>query len=213
MFQNPSPSQTTKSLEGNVGKYRSTNCKVDQTPSALFTFFAHNQANDTQEFQSFMLSCQKGGIDTPDDDTLQSMKRAASSALSKQTSTDVKESEIKIDAHGIALGVQGVKNSATELSKRKMASNCGPTYNLNNITNHNRFVCRYLGTGIDEKGRKVQNPYQTWKGTLPSCEDSMEVSDDVEADVRRLAWEAAGGEEAQLDVNQFLCSIQSIPLG
>ena len=195
-----------------AGKYRSPNCKADQTPTSLFTFFAHNQHDKAHEFHSFMLSCQPHHLDTPDDETMKNMKRVSSMALSKQHGKEIDDKDLSIDAHGITLGLQGVKSIASEVSKRRMATNCGPTYNLNDITAHNRFTCRYLGKGLDDKGRMVQNPFQTWKGTLASCDDTLAISDDVESDIRKLAWEAAGGEEAKLDVNQFLCSIQSLPI-
>ena len=54
------------------------------------------------------------------------------------------------------------------LLKYKMAKSCGPDYNLNKITTYNKFECRYLGVGELENGKQVRNPFQTWRGTLPS---------------------------------------------
>lgn len=196
-----------------MGKYRSPNCKADEKASTLFTFFATNQNDKTHEFHSFMLSCQDSHFDTPDDVTLKNMKSVSATAMSKNHSKEVHDSDVKIDAHGIALGVQGIKASASEVSKRRMASNCASGgWKLSDVTAHNRFTCRYLGKGLDDRGRMVQNPFQTWKGSLASCDDGLMIGDDVEQDIRKLAWEAAGGEEAKLDVNQFLCSITSIPI-
>lgn len=196
-----------------LGKYRSPNCKANEKASTLFTFFAHNQHDSSQEFHSFMLSCQDSHFDTPDDVTLKNMKSVSANAMSKNHSKDVSDQDVKVDAHGIALGMQGVKATASEVSKRRMASNCASSgWNLNSVTAHNRFTCRYLGKGLDDRGRMVQNPFQTWKGSLASCDEGLMIGDDVESDIRKLAWEAAGGEEAKLDVNQFLCSITSIPI-
>lgn len=196
-----------------LSKYRSPNCKPEEKAQTLFTYFARSGKDPAHEFHSFMLSCQpKNQFSHVDMATEDNMKRVAADAISVQHGFDISASDVKIDAHGIALGVQGHKNGASEVSRRRMASNCGPTWNLNSITAYNRFTCRYLGKGVDENGRIVQNPFQTWKGTLASCDDSLRISDDVENDIRHLAWEAAGGEEAKLDVNQFLCSIQSLPI-
>lgn len=196
-----------------MAKYRSPNCTADEKPSTLFTFFAHNDHDTSQEFHSFMLSCQKDHFDTPDDTTLKNMKTVSATAMSRAHHTEVHEGDLQIDAHGIALGAQVVKASASEVSKRRMASNCASGgWKLSDVTAHNRFTCRYLGKGLDDRGRMVQNPFQTWKGSLASCDDGLMIGDDVESDIRNLAWEAAGGEEAKLDVNQFLCSIASIPI-
>ncbi len=192
-------------------QYNSPNCKAGDAPTSLFTYFAKDKNNSTHEFQSMMLSCQPHDSDTPDLSTLNSMKHIASVNIEKEYGNHVKDSDISIIANGIQMGPQGTKAKANEISKKRMASNCGPTYNLNHVTSYNRFTCRYLGTGVDEKGREVRNPFQQWKGTLPSCDSSIDISDDVEHDIRKLVWEAAGGEEAKLDINQFLCSIYSIP--
>lgn len=196
-----------------LGKYRSPNCKADEKASTLFTFFAHNQNDSSQQFHSFMLSCQDNHFDTPDDATKKNMKAIAAASMTKNHGKNVSDADISIDAHGIALGMQGVKASASEISRRRMASNCASSgWNLKSVTAHNRFTCRYLGKGLDDRGRMVQNPFQTWKGTLASCDNGLMIGDDVESDIRKLAWDAAGGEEAKLDVNQFLCSISSIPI-
>jgi hypothetical protein len=194
---------------GSNTQYKSSNCKSDEKATTLFTY--HATDNKKNEFNSMMLSCQASHLDTPDETTLRDMKQIASASINKEYGNYVTESDISIDAHGIALGNQGTKMKASEISKRRMASNCGPTYNLNHVTAYNRFTCRYLGTGVDERGREVRNPYQVWKGTLPSCDSAVEIGDDLEHDIRQLVWDAAGGEEAKLDVNQFLCSIHSIP--
>tara|TARA_B100000945_G_scaffold271800_1_gene233924 strand:- start:845 stop:1408 length:564 start_codon:yes stop_codon:yes gene_type:complete len=104
------------------------------------------------------------------------------------------------------------ENIIDNLSKYRMARSCGPDYNVNKVTSWNKFECRYLGVGEDENGRKIRNPFKTWKGTLPSCNDDIVISDELERDVRELAYHAAGGDEAKLNINEFMCSIQSIPM-
>ncbi len=160
-----------------------------------------------------MVSCQKEHLAEPDAETMQNMKDVSSVALAKQHGANIEKDDIKIDAHGIMLGTQTMKAQASEVSKHRMARNCKKTgYNLNNIVSYNKFTCRYLGEGVDDKGRKVQNPFQTWRGTLASCDDTLEISDDVEHDVRMLAWEAAGGAERKMNPDQMMCSIQSLPM-
>ena len=96
---------------------------------------------------------------------------------------------------------------------RKMASNCGPDYNLKNITSYNKWTCKYLGKGLDDEGNWVQNPFQEWKGTIASCDhDTIRITKELENDVRKLAYYAAYGDEAKLDMDKFLCTISSVPM-
>lgn len=207
----PAPHKTGDDKLPN-GRYKSPNCKGDETPSALFTFFARDKHKlDEEPYHSFMTSCQKKDLHKPDTETLAAMTHVSALELSKSLGKTVKDDDIMLEKHGIALGKSGTKHGASEISKHRMASNCGPTYNLNSVTSYNRFTCRYLGHGIVD-GQKVKNPFQTWKGTLASCDQSLKISDQLENDVKMLAWDAAGGEEAQLDPTQFLCSIHSIPI-
>ena len=201
----PSPMQLRE-------QYRSPNCKADETATTMFTYFAHDQMNPDMQFTSFMLSCQKSKLDVPDADTMKNMKAVASESISLKHNKPLSEIEVAVKAHGLSLGTQNLEKTASELSKNRMASNCAPHYNLNHVTSYNRFTCRYLGKGLDENGKMVQNPFQTWKGVLPSCDRSFDIGDDVEQDVRKLVWEAAGGLDAALDVDQFMCSIHSIPI-
>ena len=194
----------------NSVSHRSPNCSESDEPTTMYAFNASSSRASDKDVSSFMLSCQTHSKEGPDAITLDRMKTLSADAFGK-LGTDVHAGDIAITAHAIPLGMHSTKSSAEELSRRRMASNCAPHYSLREVTAYNRFECRYLGEGIDDRGRKVRNPFQTWRGTLASCDNSIEISDDVEADVRKLAWHAAGGHEAKLDVNQFLCSIQSIP--
>ena len=139
-------------------------------------------------------------------------KEAAASAMSNRTGTIISDlSKIEIDAHSIPIGKTTTQDAAADIWKRRMASNCAPHYNLNSVTNYNRFECRYLGKGVDDNGKIVQNPFKTWKGFLPSCDDGIEIPESVEEDIKKLVYHSAGGDEAKLDLNQFQCNITSIP--
>lgn len=186
---------------------KSSNCKPGEKPKTLFSFSA-TAPGSSEEYHSFMLSCQTGRDDEPDEATKKSMREVA--AQSMNTSGD----EVVLnETNAVPLGMQSLQEKAAEISRHRMASNCKPyAYELKHVTAHNRFRCRYLGGGLDEDGRRVQNPFQEWRGTLASCDDSIKVPDDVLLDVKRLAWHAAGGQEAELDLDKFHCELQSLPM-
>ena len=112
----------------------------------------------------------------------------------------------------------------SEWLSRRMAPNCAPHYNPSQVTSFNKFTCRYNGTGkvvgSDGKTYTVSNPYKEWTGTLPSCDSygstdgaqGMEISDEVMHAIKVAAYDAAGGKEAELDVDQFVCQVQSLPM-
>lgn len=195
--------------EANISHIRSGNCKPGDKPTVMFAYSAQSMSNPQMEHSSYVLSCQGTDFETADAVTLKTIENQALDKLSARFNTSVED--LDIDVQSIRLGHQQVSDAAKDVVKHRMASNCGPDYNLKNVTSYNKFQCRYLGTGVDDRGRVVRNPFQVWRGTLPSCDNSIEITDDVESDIRKLAYDAAGGDEAKLDVNQFLCTIQSIP--
>ena len=196
-----------------MSKQKSANCKPGDKPSTLFSFSA-SAPGSNEEYHSFMLSCQSERKDEPDQKTMQSMREAAAQNIAKTAGAPVSVDSVVIDqTHGVPLGMQSLKEAAAEISRHRMASNCKRFgYDLKHVTAHNRFRCRYLGGGIDEDGNHVQNPFQEWRGTLSSCDDSIKLPDDVLHDVKRLAWDAAGGDDAKLDISKFHCEIQSLPM-
>lgn len=191
-----------------MSKFHSPNCDAaNSRKRVLYTFEATN--DDTgSEMQGMITSCQPNNFETPDTLTLEHMK---SLALKHFKDEDPTADDIVLEYTNLPLGTQSVADSAKDVVKHKMASSCGPDFNLNRVTTYNTFQCNYLGTGVDDRGRRVRNPLQTWKGTLPSCDDSLEISDELENDVRKVVYDAAGGEEAQLDIDQFICRIVSLP--
>lgn len=112
----------------------------------------------------------------------------------------------------IALRAAAEQDDDAWMSKR-MASDCGPDYNPNQALIINHFECRYVGKGTLPDGRVVSNPHKVWKGRLASChaQDGLAVSDQLMRDVQKYAYHAAHGDEAKLDVSQFVCDIVSVP--
>lgn len=105
------------------------------------------------------------------------------------------------------------KHDAKEWIHRRMASNCAPRFDLNEITTINHFQCYYEGTGVID-GKRVKRPFYHIDGRLASCDgynEYMETSDEVMESIKLYAYHKAGGEEAQMDPNQFVCMVQSLP--
>lgn len=206
---------TTKSLA--VSDIRSRDCKEGQQPHVMQHYLATNSEDPLQVYQNYVMACPTTKDGTPA--TCDNVNSAVDSQTKKQMQ-DTAAKMMGVDAGKVNVSILGcndigmndVKAMSESLHRNRMATNCGPAYNLNNITNYNRFTCRYLGTGKDDKGRDVWNPFKTWSGTLPSCESSISISDQTEMDVKRLAYFGAAGDEAGLDVNKFSCDIFSVPL-
>ena len=195
-----------------AARHRSTNCADGEHPTTMFTYFAKTDGTHIKDqYQSFMLSCQKKHFEAPDAKTQSSMKSIAAEAMSSAQYT-VSPNDVKIEAYGVKLGSSNTHAGAKEVHVARMASNCGPDYKLTNVTNYNKFECRYMGEGIDDDGERVFNPFQTWKGTLPSCDDSVEIGPQLMHDIKKYAYWAADGDKAKLDVDKFMCKVYSVPL-
>ena len=108
-----------------------------------------------------------------------------------------------------------------EWISRKMTPSCkNHNWDLNSIVSYDRWTCNYVGKGtvVDKSGNKKQvyNPFKQWSGTIASCADLSETTDLSIPDstmnaVQRMAYWHADGDNADLDVDQFLCRIESIP--
>tara|TARA_B110000046_G_scaffold183338_1_gene219254 strand:- start:98 stop:685 length:588 start_codon:yes stop_codon:yes gene_type:complete len=98
---------------------------------------------------------------------------------------------------------------------RKMAPNCDPHYDVNQVTTINNWSCYYAGQGeID--GKMVTRPFARWSGRLASCDgpdEYMQTSDLLMDAVKESAYHQAGGDEAKLNKNDFVCFVQSLPHG
>ena len=186
----------------------SSNCKGDDTPTALFMYNAHlGDRGDHRSHSGSMLSCQKEtAAGRPDETTMGDMKAAYSRLVGEKD-----RSKIRIDAHAMKLESSSLADQAKSLRERRLASNCHAGARPSDTTFVNKYTCHYLGKGVDTNGREVRNPMQKWSGTLASCDRTAQVSSQTEHDVRVLAYDQAEGKEAKLNIDEFVCSISSIP--
>ena len=192
-----------------MANLKSSNCENESDrASVLFTYTANDTTDESKIYNGlpFMVSCQKSGFEKPDAITLNSMKESVATNLN----IDPKNVNVK-DVVGVTLGAQSFELAAEQIKKKGMASNCAPSFDLNAVNSYNKYQCNYLGTGIDETGREVRNPYQVWKGTLPSCEEGIGISEETMDDIRKLVFLNAGGEGSKLDIDQFVCSVAGLP--
>lgn len=117
--------------------------------------------------------------------------------------------------HAIPLSQQSTTlTSSNDFIHHRMARNCAPRFDPNEVTAFNEFRCKYSGKGLVD-GKMVHNPWKEWSGKLASCDgfrEYMEISNDVMRDIRDYVYEIAGGDEAKLDREMFTCSVQSLPM-
>ena len=105
---------------------------------------------------------------------------------------------------------------------RKMTPSCKQYgWDLQHVVSYDRWTCNYVGKGtiIDkETGEKkeVYNPFRSWSGQIASCAALNEsadlgIPDSTMKAVQKLAYYQADGDNADLDVDQFLCRVESLP--
>ena len=196
----------------NIGT--SPNCSPGTEPTALFSYAAAAEGSDKQQppmrASGFVASCQRstGGLMRPDPETLEYIKAHAA----KEMGDGVRSEDVTISSSSaMKLESTDVEAHAMRLQATRMASNCPSGARPSDATNYNKYTCRYAGVGVDDAGKKVHNPFQTWTGTLASCEQSIDISEQTLRDVQALAWHQADGRAAQLSPEKFACDIASVP--
>lgn len=109
-----------------------------------------------------------------------------------------------------------------EWINRRMTPSCKNVgWDPSQVISFDRWQCRYVGKGTttDEHGNRVEmyNPFKTWSGTIASCaaldeqHADLRIPDSTMDAVRRWAYHQADGDAHNLDVNAFVCSVDSIP--
>lgn len=197
-------------MASSLMKAESPNCTIGDNklqPTVLYTY--HSDKWDVPYLM--MASCQNNHFETPDDLTLTQMTKVSEDYVFKYKGDVINVDLSDVTYTNLPLRIEDEKPNGKQLMKYKMASSCAPYYDIKNITSYNKYTCNYLGTGKDEKGRIVKNPFKTWSGTLPSCDSSMEITDQIDHDVKRLVYERADGDASALDINEFICNISSFP--
>lgn len=162
-----------------------------------------------------MYSCKVGGVADPVEGLtwVDSVKAKTGTAGNLVERAARQKAGVGDDAQVACTIAVQPKNDGQEWLHRRMASNCAPRFDLNEITTINHFQCYYEGTGL-VNGKKVRRPFYHIDGKLASCDgynEYMETSDEVMESIKLYAWHKAGGKEAQMDPDQFVCMVQSLP--
>lgn len=103
---------------------------------------------------------------------------------------------------------------------RRMTPDCKQWgWNPSQVVSFDKWSCRYMGKGIikDNEGneRNVYNPYKSWSGTIASCAalnaQDMAIPDSTYSAVQKMAYHQADGDASQLNLDDFVCRIESLP--
>lgn len=104
---------------------------------------------------------------------------------------------------------------------RRMTPSCkNYGWDLKSVVSYDKWSCSYVGRGtvLDEDGKRqsVYNPFKRWSGTIASCASlgenaDLSIPDSTMRAVKKLAYWQADGDNAELDVDQFICRIDSLP--
>jgi hypothetical protein len=185
---------------------RSPNCQADDKETTLIKY----QSDKYDIAPQLVLSCQKEDMSQVDDVTLNHILQLSEDFVFKRNGSFSYVKKMDLDVEITKLSSKA-DITPKDLMTHKMASNCGPNFNLSDVTNHNQYSCRYLGDGIDSSGKRVRNPFKQWTGHIASCDKSLEISEQLEEDVKSIVYERAGGEDTKMNKDEFLCDIYSFP--
>lgn len=193
-------------------KLTSPNCVMEngskKDATVLYTVMFPNH----DVLPHIITSCQTDELNTPDATTKSYMRQMSEDYIFDATGLITKVNDDDLQYVSVAMQDTVSSTSGEEMMQRKMTSSCAPHYDLNRVTSYNHYSCNYLGTGIDESGRTVRNPMKTWKGMIASCDNSIEISQNTEEDIKKVVFERAGGDESKMNIDEFICNIYSIPI-
>ena len=183
----------------------SSNCSTDSRVMHVCEFsYANSSDGGAPPQKGSLLSCQPSDMDGETDaKTLRSMREMAVGAAGELAEVDPKSVSCRPMAQP-----KGIDLTGKELLEKGMASNCGPSFDLRNVSGTTDFVCRYMGTGKSDEGGAGSNPFRTWKGKIASCDagDSSQTQEDV----RKIAFEMMGGKDAGLEKKYVLCDSMTL---
>lgn len=186
--------------------YESQDCDAD--PDTRMTTFCRFDYRDVhrpaKKGHASMLGCQRSNHDQPSALAMRSMRSVAAGALN----TDVANVDVRASCH--AIGAWSSELTADELMSKKMASNCSPTFNLNDVTGFLTFTCRYTGDAPGSDGTPGSNEQRTWKGQIATCSRANDAQQ-TEADVKKIAQRMMGGAEAGIDITKIQCNSYEHP--
>ena len=187
--------------------HESKDCVADDDlrMTTFCQFSYSNKKNPKQTGHGTVMGCQKSDHDNPSQATMDNMKQIAADKLR------VKLADVQVEASCRAIGAWSSEMTVDELMTKKMASNCSPTFSLNDVTGHTQFSCRYLGAAPDENGVMGVNPSRTWQGRLATCSTATD-SASVEGDIKKVAQQMMGGKAAGIDISKIQCTSFTRPM-
>ena len=187
---------------------RSSNCSATSIPArAICSFRVSNATGKTHV--GTMTTCVAPLNDgtTVDEATQTSMLRAAGVALGDTSGLTLNS----VSCVGGVDSDDGVRQlSAQELHRRRLASNCGPTFATSNITSINKYSCQYYGEQVDEFGQKGYKFSDRMTGQLASCDEGG-FDRRTETDIRELVAYQMDNGKSVIDKSKIRCDTLSVP--
>jgi len=198
-----------------VSTARAPNCAYGAGPKATCAYTAVDPTNGNT-VSGFVETCSDASGGKPDygthtfiTDLARSKLPGSSLIQNSNVSVECTTNTHKAFAHGSPTTQPTL--SVKELHKHRMASNCAPTFDLNNVIHINRYSCQYYGERQDDYGNKGYNLGDRIDGFLASC-DSEGYDPRTETDIRNLVAEQLGGPEDGIDPSKVRCEITSVPM-
>jgi hypothetical protein len=98
--------------------------------------------------------------------------------------------------------------------RRGFARSCAPSFTApRGLAVTNSYTCTYHGTMTDPTTGEVGVGLQRQvRGRLVSCENGLDVSNDLLADVKLAAYLRVDGASNGVNVDQFACTVMSISM-
>ena len=193
----------------------SKNCdEYTDHASSQINVVATHKDYPTCTIKTTVMSCQESQFETPDEDTMKTIKdEIFSIAKEKPQCMGADLSQFHINTTSVILGSKSTELSGKDLFEKRMASNCADGFDIKKINSHNHYTCRNFGTMKNlSKNKDVKNYNMKFTGILPSCEKGYELSEQTEEDIKKLVQYRAKEEGLGMKLEDIACDTFGVPI-
>lgn len=189
-------------------KIRSANC-TDATDPAHSVCTYNVKATDGRTYTGSMTTC----VAPMDDGTAVDLVTEQTMKLTGAAKLGTFPTNVSLDSVSCVAGVDPddgkPKMNVSQLLKKRMASNCGPDFQLSNVTAINKASCQYYGERVDEHGNRGYNYGDRMHIMLASC-DEEGYDPRTEQDLKAIVAEQMKTDYFTPDPKHVRCDVLSI---
>jgi hypothetical protein len=185
----------------------SDNCDSYTDHASSMIYYSARGSDGKCVLDGTIFSCQDKQYERPDKSTVDTINRNLEMQIrSNPSCMGMAIDDLSMSFKPVIIGAKTTELSGEDIAKRHMASNCADSFDIGKINTHNHYSCKNYGT-YEQDGKTVRNYDKVWDGILPSCEQSMELSEQTDEDIKKLVLHRAEKSGIVMKMEDLACNI------